>query len=80
MEHVLYRKLIVPCREAEDGDTPTHLCVTQENNGYGVFLDGFGGQELLKWFPLYEGRDTAIEYGVNHADEMLIAKALKQAA
>jgi hypothetical protein len=79
MDYVLYQKLIVPCRESEDGDTPTHVFVTEENNGYGVFTYGFNGQELLKWFSRHE-RDEAIEYGVNHADEMLIAKALKQAA
>ena len=79
MENVIYQKLIVPVREAEDGDTPTHLFVTKENNGYGVFLDGFSGQELLKWFPLYRS-DEAIEYGVNHAEELLIERAQKKAA
>jgi len=79
VDNVLYQKLIVPSRDAEDGDTPTHLVVTEENNGYGVFLNGLKGAELLKWFARYE-RDDAIEYGVNRADELLIERAQKQAA
>lgn len=76
MENEIYRKTIVPSKEATDGETPTVLHITEENNGFGVFLTDsdyptYG--KLLKWFSPYE-RNQAIEYGVMEAEAMLIAQ------
>lgn len=65
MENCLYSKTIVPARLSEDGETPTKIHVTRENNGFAVFLCDYNGTELIKWFR--SGRETAIEFAVDYA-------------
>jgi hypothetical protein len=69
---------LLPARHALDGETPTLLIVTQEANGYGVFITSFDdGDKLLKWFGPSD-KYTAIEHGVFTADEMLQQRAVQQ--
>lgn len=72
MENDIYRRTIVPCKDSEDGETPTILWVTKEANGFGIFLTGYNVAwgTLLKWFNIHQ-RDDAIEYGVNEAEQRL---------
>ena len=66
MNQELYRACVVPAREAPDGETPTLVIVTEENNGYAVFLTGHNeGTRLLLWT---QNRSEAIGFGVRHAD------------
>lgn len=62
MKNIIYRAVL------EKGtETDTEIYVTQEVNGFGVFLSEHDlGMELLKWFPDYM-RDKAIEWGVQEA-------------
>jgi hypothetical protein len=78
MNNELYRKCLLPARESLDGETPTLLIVTEENNGFGVWLTNCEDrQKLLKW---KDSREEAIEEGVFLADEIMIAQAQKAAA
>lgn len=66
MNNILYRRTVVNAKDSVDGEYPTTINVTQENNGYLVVIDSHdGGHELLKWFPSVVERDAAIEYAVN---------------
>ena len=63
MENVLYQKIIVLPEDSEDKETATLVCVTEEANGYGVFLNGYNGTWVLAFFAPY-GKNEAIEFGV----------------
>lgn len=63
MENVLYQKTIILAEDSEDGETATLVCVTEEANGYGVFLNGYKGTWMLAFFAPYR-KDEAIEFGV----------------
>jgi|GEM_PF-6030780 len=71
MNQVLYSKVIVPARDASDGETPTRIQCTQEVSGFGVFITGADKNEILKWFWEYE-KEKAIEFAVDYARECLL--------
>ena len=78
-KNVLYKKNIVPAAQSPDGETPTAIWVTEEVNGYAVWLTGHDeGTILLDHFH-YPGKDAAIEAGVDFARmedvETILAKS-----
>ena len=79
MENTIYRKCVVHSSNSEDGESPTVLYVTQESNGFGVFTTGYDNiyGTLIKWFHSHQ-KNEAIEFGVNHAEEMMIEQANKK--
>ena len=72
MENELYRKVIVCAREAEDGETPTAVVVTEERNLFVVWVTSFGGgTELMNTYPRCRfSREHAIEAAVDMGRQM----------
>ena len=63
MKNIIYSKTVITARNSEDGETPTQVFVTEENNGYFVWLDSYStGPKLLgyEW-----DRNNAIEKAVD---------------
>jgi len=70
MNSTIYGRIVRPANLAPDGETPTVILVTKENNGFAVFKESCeGGIELIKFF-VGDGpsiRADAIEHGVKLA-------------
>lgn len=75
MNSVIYSKTILNVTECSrlgmgDGEGSVRLYVTNENNGYAVFLyNPESGTDLIKWFN-YGTSSDAIEFGVYHAAKL----------
>ena len=63
MKNILYRKILIPATESEDGDSPTTVFVTEEVNFIGVWCSSYGGVYILKAYSMLQ-RYTAIEDAV----------------
>ena len=71
MNNVLYYAVTRGIKDSPDGETPSVLHVTEENNGYHVWFTSFeAGRDHLKWF---DSPNAAIEYGVDTARRLKAA-------
>jgi len=72
MKGIIYDKVIVSCSESYDGETPMKLYLTEEVNGYAVWLQHCEDKplEVLKWFSEWQ-RQMAIEFAVVKAAELV---------
>jgi hypothetical protein len=61
MKNVLYCRTIVPAKDAEDGETPTQIVVTEEANCFAVWETSEFDTVLLNHFTV---REDALENGV----------------
>jgi hypothetical protein len=66
MKNILYSKTVVDARDSEDGEMPTRIILTQEENCFALWVTGFRGTHMLRYF-LGRSRDEAIEAGVDEA-------------
>jgi hypothetical protein len=67
MEHVMYRRVVLPAKDAADGETCAAVFVTHERNGYVVWTEGYHqGHNALGFWSLRE-REEAIEHAVDLA-------------
>lgn len=64
MRNVIYQSLITPAGDSPDGDSPAVLYVTDEPNGFYIWLKSYYGQKFLGFEP---ERFKAIETGVDLA-------------
>jgi hypothetical protein len=65
MNNILYQTTIVERKDSVDGEMPTILYVTEESNCFAVWINGYDGKELLRYFP-YSTRYEAINFTVDH--------------
>lgn len=72
MNNVIYESVTLPAGQSPDGETPSVVYVTEESNGFFVWLGSYdGGIGFLQWF---RWRSIAIEYGVDTARKLRIGK------
>ena len=64
MNNEIYRGIVVSAMDSPDGETPTIVIVTEENNGWGIFLSGHNEGIKLKTWVSYS-RDRAIEQAID---------------
>lgn len=64
MNGEIYRGVVVPAREAADGETPAAYCVTKETNGYAIWFGSFDTAATLIELEPYRQRDQVIERAV----------------
>lgn len=74
LRNVIYRSVIVPAHEAEDGETPSIVSLTQEVNCFLLWYQSHeAGTVVWDNFP---DRDKAIEAAVDLAQSMKSGTAL----
>jgi hypothetical protein len=70
----IYARAVQHRKDSPDGETPTVISVTRENNGYAVWRTDYDGEKMLEFV---RDRNSAIEQGVEIAK--VYAKELKTA-
>jgi hypothetical protein len=68
VKNVIYQKTTLSASDSVDGESPEIIYCTEEANGYAVFVHGYDGKRLLKWFDC---RWEAVEYAVYFAQEQI---------
>jgi hypothetical protein len=66
MNNVIYRNVLLPSSQAQDGETPTLLECCKENNAFVIWFSSYKEIKLVHWFSLYQ-RDEALEFAVEYA-------------
>lgn len=64
MENILYRGIIIPRREALDGETATAIIVTREANGLAIWRESHEEGVVVLKHELYAIEAEYIEYAV----------------
>ena len=64
MQNEIYAKTVTPARDSADGETPTRVVLTEEVNGYAIWLQGHEYEGALLYFATSALRSAAIERAV----------------
>jgi hypothetical protein len=77
MNNVLYSRTIVKAKDSADGENPTEVVVTQENNGHAVWFRCADGDSLHAFHNDADSRNAALEEGVDYARKLLANTSAK---
>ena len=69
MNNILYSGTVISATDSIDGESPTCVLVTQEVNGFALWLQDYDGTKCLSFNP-HVGRDLLLEKAVNTVIEM----------
>ena len=74
MKNIIYTAIIVPAKNAPDGETPFQIILTEEANGYAIWESSYEKANIapIQW---WHNRDKAIEAAVLLADDHRAARA-----
>lgn len=79
MENVIYKTIVIPAKESQDGESPTILYVTKEVNGFLLLRESYdGGTEVLD-YNTYNGYgliEKAVDLGRKERAEIAETCAL----
>lgn len=65
LNQILFSATTAPASEAPDGETPEQIHLTEEANGYAIWLCNFWeGETLIEFIPDWKTRSKAIREAV----------------